>query len=206
MIRNFFLAAALALPAAAAPVSYSIDPAHSAASFGVRHMMVSNVRGELGKVGGTVVWDKDDPAKSSVEATIDVKAISTREEKRDTHLRSADFFDVVKYPELKFKSTKVEKTADGKLKIAGDLTMRGVTRPVVLEAEVPGTEVGMKAWGVIKTGTTAATKLNRKEFGVSWSQNLDSGGVVVGDEVSVQLDVELNRPDPAAAKADPAKK
>jgi polyisoprenoid-binding protein YceI len=206
--RALALTAALALPAAAAPVTYQIDTSHSVAAFSVKHLMVSNVRGELGAVTGTVVYDKDDVTKSTVEASIDVKAINTRDEKRDGHLKSPDFFDVAKYPTITFKSTKVEKAGD-KLKVTGDLTMRGVTKPVTLDVEVPGAEVGMKAWGVLKTGTGATTVLNRKEFGVSWSALADNGGAVVGDEVKVNLELELNRPDPSAKPAPaaaPAKK
>lgn len=207
--RALALTAALALPAAAAPVTYQIDTSHSVAAFSVKHLMVSNVRGELGAVAGTVVYDKDDASKSTVEATIDVKAISTRDEKRDGHLKGPDFFDVAKYPTITFKSTKVEKAGD-KLKVSGDLTMRGVTKPVTLDVEVPGAEVGMKAWGVLKTGTSATTVINRKEFGVSWSALADNGGAVVGDDVKVNLELELNRPDPSAKPAEkpaaPAKK
>jgi polyisoprenoid-binding protein YceI len=202
-VRALALVAALALPAAAAPVTYQIDASHSVAGFAVKHLMVSTVRGELGAISGTVVYDKDDVSKSTVEATIDVKAISTRDEKRDGHLKSPDFFDVAKYPTITFKSTKVEKAGD-KLKVSGDLTMRGVTKPVVLDVETPSAEVGMKAWGVLKAGTSATTKLNRKEYGISFSALADNGGAVVGDEVSVQLELELNRPDPAAKPAAPA--
>jgi polyisoprenoid-binding protein YceI len=202
-VRTLALAAAVALPAAAAPVTYQIDTSHSVAAFSVKHLMVSNVRGELGAVTGTVVYDKDDVAKSTVEASIDVKAISTRDEKRDGHLKSPDFFDVAKFPTITFKSTKVEKAGD-KLKVSGDLTMRGVTKPVTLDVEVPGAEVGMKAWGVLKTGTAATTVINRKEYGVSWSALADNGGAVVGDDVKVNLELELNRPDPAAKPAAPA--
>jgi polyisoprenoid-binding protein YceI len=199
--RTLALAAALALPAAAAPVTYQIDTSHSVAAFSVKHLMVSNVKGELGAITGTVVYDKDDVSKSTVEAEIDVKAISTRDEKRDGHLKGPDFFDVAKFPSAKFKSSKVEKHGD-KLKVSGDLTMRGVTKPVTLDVDVPAAEVGMKAWGVLKTGTTAGTTINRKEFGISWSALADNGGAVVGDDVKVSLELELNRPDPAAKPAE----
>ena len=203
--RAIALTAALALPAAAAPITYQIDTSHSVAAFSVRHLMVSNVRGELGAVTGTVVYDKDDATKSTVEATIDVKAINTRDEKRDAHLKGPDFFDVAKFPTITFKSTKVEKAGD-KLKVSGELTMRGVTKPVTLDVEVPGAEVGVKAWGVLKTGTSAVTVVNRKEFGISFGALTDNGGAMVGDEVKVNLELELNRPDPSAKPAAPAKK
>ena len=203
--RALALTAALALPAAAAPITYQIDTSHSVAAFSVRHLMVSNVRGELGAVTGTVVYDKDDVSKSTVEATIDVKAINTRDEKRDAHLKGDEFFDVAKHPTITFKSTKVEKAGD-KLKVSGELTMRGVTKPVTLDVEVPGAEVGVKAWGVLKTGTSAVTVVNRKEFGISFGALTDNGGAMVGDEVKVNLELELNRPDPSAKPAAPAKK
>ena len=203
-IRMLSAAFALALPVAAE--TYQIDTSHSTAGFSVRHLLVSNVKGELGPISGTVVYDKADPTKSTVEATIDVRLINTRDEKRDGHLKSPDFFDVAKFPEAKFKSTKVEKAGD-KLKVIGDLTMHGVTKPVTLEVDVPSAEVPVKAWGMFKSGTAATTKLNRKEFGVSWSQLTDTGGAAVGDEISVNLELELNRPDPAAKAAPaPAKK
>jgi polyisoprenoid-binding protein YceI len=202
-LRTLTAVAALALPAAAAE-TYQIDASHSVAAFTVRHMLVSNVRGELGPITGTVVYDPADPTKSTVEATIDVTGITTRDAKRDGHLKSADFFDVAKFPTATFKSTKVEKDGD-KLKVTGDLTLRGVTKPVVLSVDNPSQEIGIKAYGIFKSGTAATTKINRKEFGVSWSALTDSGGAVVGDEVAVNLELELNRPDPAAKPAAPKK-
>ena len=210
---NVRLLAALVLPAAALATAagaetYQIDTSHSVAAFSVRHMMVSTVRGDLGPVTGTVVYDKADPTKSTVEASIDVKGVTTRDEKRDGHLKGPDFFDVAKFPSAVFKSTKVERDGE-KLKVTGNLTLHGVTKEVVLSVEVPGAEQGMKAWGVLKTGTSASTKINRKEFGVSWGAVTDTGGAVVGDDVAVQLDLELNRPDPSAKPAPaaaPAKK
>lgn len=189
--------------AATAPVSYEIDTSHSKANFVVRHLMVSNVTGKLGAVTGRVTFDKADPSRSTIEAEIDVTAINTSDEKRDDHLRSVDFLDVAAFPKLTFKSTKVEAADDG-YSVTGDLTLRGITRPVTLDVEGLTPEVEMKAWGVVKAGTSATIKLNRKEFGVSWSQLLDNGGAVVGDEVKVTLDIELNRPAPQAASATPA--
>lgn len=205
MIRSFALGAAaclLSVPAFAAPTTWTVDPVHSAASFFVRHMVVSNVRGELGKVTGTLTLDQADVTKSSVVAEIDVTAISTRDEKRDTHLKSPDFFDTARFPTLTFKSTKVEKAGKGKLKVTGDLTMHGVTKPVVLDVEGPSAEV--TAWGMTATGFSATTKLNRQAFGVSFSKALDNGGAVVGDEISVQLELELHKVE-AAKAAEPKK-
>jgi polyisoprenoid-binding protein YceI len=144
----------------------------------------------MGKVTGTVVWDAADPAKSKVEATIDVAGINTRDEKRDAHLRSADFFDVAQFPTMTFVSKKVEPAGPGKLKVTGDLTMRGVTKTVVLDVEGPAE--GLKSPnGSIRSGAVATTKLNRQDFGVKWSRTLDTGGVAVGDEVSVTIDIEM---------------
>jgi polyisoprenoid-binding protein YceI len=173
---------------------WTIDPAHSSAQFSVRHMMVSTVRGEFTKLSGTVDLDEVDITKSKVEATIDATSIDTRNEARDKHLKSADFFDVANFPAITFKSTKVEKGSDGKLRVTGDLTMRGTTKPVVMEVEPLSPIVKDKAG--MKSGTSAATKVNRKDFGISWSRALDGGGVVVSDEVSITIDVELSKPTP----------
>jgi polyisoprenoid-binding protein YceI len=191
-LKALFAAAALAAPSLALAADYDIDPAHSAASFSVRHLMVSNVRGEFGKVTGSLTLDEKDVTKSSVVATIDATTLNTREPKRDEHLKSPDFFDVAQYPTLTFKSTKVEKAGKGQLKVTGDLTMHGVTKPVVLYVEGPGAEV-KDPWGNTKRGFTATTKLNRKDFGLSWNKALETGGVAVGEEVAVTLDLELTR-------------
>jgi polyisoprenoid-binding protein YceI len=179
-----------AVPALAGAATYDIDSAHSVASFTVRHLMVSNVRGEFGKTTGTVVYDEKDPTKSTVEATIDVSTLSTRDPKRDGHLKSPDFFDAEKFPTITFKSTKVEKAGQGKLKVLGNLTMHGVTKPVTLEVEGPSGEV-KDPWGNTKVGASATTKINRNDFGVKWNAPVPTGGVVVGEEVIVNLEVEL---------------
>ena len=201
MIRSSLVAVvlSLSLPVAAAPTSWTVDSGHSSAHFSVRHMVVSNVRGELGKVTGTLTLDKDDVTKSSVEATIDVTAISTRDEKRDGHLKSPDFFDTATHPTITFKSTSVTSAGAGKLKVSGNLTMRGVTKPVVLDVEGPSEAV--TAWGKTKTGFSATTKLDRQAFGVAFSKVLDNGGAVVGNEVSVQLDLEFDKVEAAKAAA-----
>jgi polyisoprenoid-binding protein YceI len=182
-------AVALAIATSAQAQTWTIDTGHSGAHFAVRHMMVSTVRGDMGKVTGSVVYDGKNLAAASVEATIDVTGISTRDEKRDGHLKSPDFFDVATYPTMTFKSKKVVPGADGAFKLVGDLTMRGVTKEVTLDVEAlrPAIKMGNSS----RTGTTATTKINRQDFGIKWSRALDGGGVVVGDEVTVTIDLEL---------------
>ena len=183
----------------AAPLTLESDPAHSSAGFSVKHMMVTTVRGEFSKVQSTLTWDKEDPSKSSVEAKIDVASVDTHNEKRDAHLKSPDFFDVAKCPDITFKSTKVEKAGD-KYKVDGNLTLHCVTRPVTLEVEGPGQ--GVKSpWGTLSYGVSATTKVNRKDFGLVWNKALEGGGVVVGEDVNVNLDLEFT-PKPAAAAAE----
>jgi polyisoprenoid-binding protein YceI len=190
IVRNIaFSLAALALPALAA--DYSIDSAHSAAQFSVRHLMVSNVRGEFSKVTGKIVYDEAKPTATTVEASVDVSTLSTREAQRDAHLKSPDFFDVAKYPAFSFKSTSTKETAQG-LDVAGDLTIHGVTKPVVLHVSGITKEI-KDPFGLMRRGATATTVINRKDFGMTWNKNLDGGGVVVGDEVTITLDVEVTR-------------
>ncbi|HEX5750509.1 MAG TPA: YceI family protein [Archangium sp.] len=193
----------LAAPSLAFAAEYEIDSAHSAANFSVKHMMVSNVRGAFAKVTGTANIDEKDITKSTVQAVIDATTINTNEPKRDEHLKSPDFFDTAKYPTITFKSTKVEKAGDN-LKVSGDLTMHGVTKPVVLDVEGFTTEA-KDPWGNTKRGGVATTKINRKDFGLGWNKVLDTGGVAVGEDVSITLDLELNKKQaPAAAPAAPA--
>jgi polyisoprenoid-binding protein YceI len=179
----------MALPLAAA--EYTIDSAHSAASFSVRHMMVSNVRGHFSKVTGKVVYDPANVAATKVNAVIDVTTIDTREPKRDGHLKSPDFFDAAKFPTMTFESTKVWKAGNG-LKVEGNLTLRGTTKPVVLDVEGPSAEVPTQGGGKM-FGATATTKINRKDFGLTWSRALETGGVAVGDEVAITIDLEAAR-------------
>lgn len=171
--------------------TYAIDPAHSAVHFSVRHMMLSNVRGEFTKLSGTIKFDPADPAGSGIEATIDTASISTRDAQRDTHLRSADFLDVEKFPAIVFRSKKIALQQDG-AKVTGDLTIRGVSREVVLEVEGLSAEI-KDPWGNQRIGATATTKLNRKDFGLTWNAALETGGVMVGDEVKVTIDIEAVR-------------
>lgn len=190
---------AFQIPALARAANYDIDTAHSSAGFAVRHLAVSNVRGEFAKVTGVVEYDAKDPSKTRVEATLDAASVTTRDPKRDEHLKSADFFDVAQYPVITFKSTKVEKASQG-LKVKGDLTLHGVTRPVVLDVQGPTPEV-KDPWGNVRAGASATAKINRKDFGMSFNKTLDSGGLVVGDEVAITIDVELvKKAAPAEAK------
>jgi len=184
------LAAALALPASAGTTTYQIDPRHSSAGFGVTHLMISTVRGEFHGVTGTVVVDDSDISRSSVNVTIDATTVDTREPDRDKHLKSEAFFDVAKYPTITFQSTKVERNSDGNLKVTGDLTIRGVTKTTVLTATLPKAPI-KDPWGLQRTAVSASAKINRQDFGVAWNQKLDSGGVVVGDDVNITLDVEM---------------
>jgi len=171
-------------------VTYTIDSAHSSAGFSVRHMMVSNVRGQFSKVAGTIVYDEKNLDASKVDATIDVTTINTREEKRDAHLKSPDFFDVEKFNTMTFKSTSFYRE-NGKVMVKGDLTIHGVTKPVVLTVDGPSPEV--KGMGGYRVGASATTTINRKDFGLTWNRALEAGGVVVGDEVQVTVDIEAAR-------------
>jgi polyisoprenoid-binding protein YceI len=177
---------------AVTPITYVIDPAHTTVEFRVRHMMVSNVRGEFSGVSGSVVFDAATPANSTVRATIDATTISTREAQRDTHLKSVDFLDVETFPTLTFVSRVFKKVVDDQWQITGDLTIHGVTREVVLQAEGPTSET-KDPWGAIKIGVSATTTISRKDFGLQWNVALEAGGVLVGDEVKIQLEVELAR-------------
>lgn len=176
---------------------WTIDPAHSAAHFSVRHLMISNVRGEFTKITGTAVIDPANPGKSSVEVTIDANSINTREPQRDDHLRSADFFDVANFPALSFRSTRIEAQGAEELKLTGDLTIHGVTKEVTFNVEGPTPEI-KDPWGNVRAGITAATKISRKDFGLTFNALTDTGGVVVGDEVKITLEAELIRQADAA--------
>jgi polyisoprenoid-binding protein YceI len=192
------LAAAVPALATAASSTWTVDPAHAEAGFAVKHLVISTVRGDFNKLGGTVVLDEGDVTKSTVEVTIDAASIDTRIEKRDTHLKSADFFDVAKYPNITFKSAKVEKSGEGKLKVTGNLTIKATTKPVVLEVTGPTGEIkGPDGKG--RRGFSATTKINRQEFGLTWSKTVEAGPVV-GDEIAIQIDGELIKADQPAAK------
>lgn len=184
------LAAVLSLPAGAATSNWQIDPAHSAAQFSVRHLAISTVRGAFSKVTGTVVLDDQDISKSTVDVTIDVASIDTRQPDRDKDLKSDRFFDAANFPTITFKSKKVEQTAPGKLKVTGDLTIRGTTKEVVLDVDGPTAPV-KDPWGNQRVAVNATTKVNRQDYGVKWNATMDNGGVVVGDDVSIVIDVEM---------------
>jgi len=170
---------------------WQIDPAHSTASFAVKHMMVSDVRGNLGTVQGHAVYDGKHLAAASVTATIDAAAIDTHNAQRDQDLRSDQFLDTKKYPTITFKSTKFESTKDG-LKVYGDLAMHGVTKQVVLRSNAP-TAIVKDPWGNYRFGVSAQTKINRKDFGINYNKLLDNGGAIVADEVAIQLDAEMTQ-------------
>jgi polyisoprenoid-binding protein YceI len=176
--------------AAPATTTWNIDPAHAQAQFKVKHMMISNVKGEFHSIKGTLNYDSENIANSHVEATIDATTVDTREPQRDAHLKSSDFFDVEKFPTLSFKSTKVTKKGGEELVVAGDLTIHGVTRNVVFEVEGPTAPV-KDPWGNTRVGLSATTKINRKDFGLTWNTLLEAGGIAVGEEVSITLDVEF---------------
>jgi polyisoprenoid-binding protein YceI len=195
-LKSAVAALVLAAPSLAFAAEYEIDPAHASAQFSVKHMMVANVRGAFSKVSGTVNIDEKDITKSNLDVTIDATTVNTNEPKRDEHLRSADFLDTAKYPTITFKSTKVEKNGEN-LKVAGNLTLHGVTKPVVLDVE--GFTSDFKdPWGNIKRGGSATTKINRKDFGLGWNKILETGGVAVGEEVAITIDAELNKKKEAA--------
>jgi len=181
---------ALALPLVASAATWTIDPDHSNVGFKVRHLMVSNVSGSFEKHSGTVEINDKDITKSRVEVSIDTSSINTHVQKRDEDLRSANFFDVAKYPAMTFVSKKVAKAGKDKLKVTGYLTLHGVTKEVVLDVEGPSKE-SKDPWGVIRCGATATTKINRKDFGLLWNKSLETGGVVVGDEVNITLEIEM---------------
>ncbi len=170
--------------------TWNIDPVHSVAEFKVKHMMISNVKGQFPKVTGSLTLDESDPTESRVEASIEAASIETRDAQRDAHLKSADFFDVEKYPTLFFKSTRVKAAREGELTVEGDLTIHGVTRKVVFTVEGP-TSPAKDPWGNTRVAVSATTKINRKDFGLTWNAALETGGILVGDEVTITLDVQF---------------
>lgn len=174
---------------AARTTTWTIDGSHTNATFSVRHLMISNVRGEFQKVSGTVSYDPAKPEATAVKAEIDVASISTREPQRDAHLRSADFFDAENFPKLTFESTALRR-GDKNLELVGNLTIRGTTREVVLAIDGPTAEQ-TDPWGNVRIGASATTKIKRSDFKMTWNTVLEAGGVVVGDEISIALDVEL---------------
>ena len=192
VLRPAFAALAMLVVASAAfaaPATYAIDKTHTEVGFDVRHFF-TKVHGRFNDFQATILFDEKDPSKISVDASAVTASISTDNEKRDGHLRSADFFDAEKYPALTFKSTKVTANGKNKYKIAGDLTMRGVTKPVVFDAEFLG--AGATGMGT-KAGFAATAVVNRKDFGINWNKALDNGGVILGEEVTISLNIEANQ-------------
>ncbi len=180
-------------------VIYDIDPAHTEAQFKVRHMMISYVRGTFRKVSGNVVADRGNPANSSVEVSIDVNSVETRETDRDNHLRSADFFDVANYPTMTFRSTKITPKGEDRFEVNGDLTIRGITKAATLEVE---TTPEMKdPWGNLRFGAAARARINRQDFGLKFQVPLEGGGLLVGDTVDIAIETELVRRATQAATA-----
>jgi polyisoprenoid-binding protein YceI len=178
--------------APSALASYSIDTAHTHAQFKVRHLMISNVRGEFSTVTGSVVFNPNDPAASKIRATIDTSTINTRDAQRDAHLKSADFFDVARYPKITFESNEVTASGPESFEVAGDLTIRDRTSKVALQVE-DFTPEQKDPWGNVRRGATAKTKINRKNFGLEWNVALETGGFLVGDDIDITIDVELIR-------------
>jgi len=169
---------------------WNIDPAHATAEFKVKHMMIAHVKGHFSKISGVLVHDDADHAKSRVEAAIEAASIETREPQRDAHLKSEDFLHVEKFPTLSFKSTGIEVVGDGELEVQGDLTIRGITRKVTFAVEGPTPEV-KDPWGNTRKAISATTKINRRDFGLTWNAALETGGILVGDDVTITLDVEF---------------
>jgi polyisoprenoid-binding protein YceI len=170
--------------------TWNIDPVHSIAEFKVKHMMISNVKGQFPKVTGKLTLDESYLGKSQVEATIEAASIETRDPQRDAHLKSADFLDVEKFPALSFKSTGIRQIRDGELAVEGSLTIHGVTRKVVFSVEGP-TPPAKDPWGNTRVAVSATTKINRKDFGLTWNTALETGGILVGDEVTITLDIQF---------------
>jgi len=170
-------------------MSWKIDPAHSEVNFTVRHMMISNVRGRFERFTGTVEFDENAPANSSVDVQIEAASINTREGQRDTHLRSADFFDAENHPYLTFKSKRIEVIDDNHGRIFGDLTIRGITHEVVLETEFNGKS--QSPWGFSSAGFSASTIINRKDWNLTWNMALETGGFLVGDDIKISIELEI---------------
>lgn len=198
-MRKTFSAAlfALALPFAAVAADFDIDPAHSSVTFKIRHL-VSKTAGHFEKFTGTLSYEPGKPETWQANAVIDTASINTNNKKRDDHLKGPDFFDVKKFPKMTFKSTKVSDVDDNEAKLHGDLTLHGVTKPVVLDIEFTG--AGTDPWGTQKIGFTGKTKVNRKDFGIEWNKTLDAGGLMLGEEVEIVLEIEADQKKDATAK------
>lgn len=183
------MAATIAAPQTATSL-WNLDPVHSVAEFKVKHMMISYVKGQFSGISGTLVLDEADITQSRVEASLDAATVNTGNSQRDEHLRSADFFEVEKHPALSFRSTGIRRTGPQQLAVSGNLTMRGVTRPVVFEVDGPSAP-GQDPWGNTRLGLSATARINRKEFGLTWNAALETGGILVGEEVTITLEVQF---------------
>lgn len=181
-------------------MSWKIDSAHSEINFTVRHMMIANVRGRFETFEGAVEFDQDRPESTQVEVRIDAASLNTREEQRDAHLRSADFLDVANHPDLLFRSTRIELLDKTNARMYGDLTIKNVTRPVVMDVEFNG--ISKSPWGAVVVGFSAHTRINRKDWDLTWNVALETGGWLVGEEIKIDIDVELvKQEEPALAAA-----
>jgi len=171
--------------------TWTLDPAHTLVEFAAKHLMITTVKGRFTGVSGTIHIDETDPTASSVEAVIDSASIDTRTDQRDAHLKSADFLEVARYPQITFRSTRVERAGDAHYRVTGDLTIHGVTKPVVLDVHDEGRT--KDPWGGERAGFSATTRIDRRDFGLTWSQVVESGGLVVGNEIRITLEVEATR-------------
>jgi polyisoprenoid-binding protein YceI len=189
--------ALVGLPGAARASTWDMDPSHSQIGFVVKHLMITDVHGLFKTFTGTVELDDKDATKSKIDLSIDIGSVNTGDDKRDGHLKSADFFDAEKFPKMTFKSTKIVKAGKDKYKVHGDLTIKDQTKPVELAVEGPGKQV-KDPWGGTRSAVTATGKIKRKDFGITWNKDLDGGGVVVGEEVKLELSVELLKKAPQA--------
>ena len=176
--------------APASVITWKLDPAHSSAEFKVKHMMISNVKGSFSGLSGTLTENPSEPTRSSVEASVDIATLTTGDAQRDAHLKSADFFEVEKYPRMTFKSTSVERKGEAEYRVTGDLNLHGVTRPVTFAVEGPSAP-NKDPWGNTRIGLSATTKINRKDFGLNWNAALETGGILVGEDVQISLDVQF---------------
>ena len=183
---------AMGMPLIAGAATYQLDTDHSSIQFKIRHLTVSNVTGAFNKMKGSASVEGEDLATLKVEVTIDAASVDTGHQKRDEHLRNADFLDVAKYPTITFVSKKVVKADPGKLRITGDLTLHGVTREITVDLEGPTPEI-KDPWGNFRRGATGTAKIDRRDFGITWNKALDTGGLVVGNEVGIQVDIEWVR-------------
>ena len=191
MLKTAALVAAFALPSFAQTGTWNVDPAHSKAVFSVKHLGISTVRGEFSKMTGQAQVDDKDISKSQIEVTLDATTVNTAQDGRDKDLRSANFLDVEKFPTMSFKSKSISSNA-GSSKLTGDLTLHGVTKEVTFDLDGPSAAI-KDPWGNLRRGASATTKINRKDFGITWNHVMDNGGLVVGDDVTITIDLELTR-------------